>query len=68
MNVCETCKHALWKRTATSGDGKCQWPKVEPVIPACMYFLGSTQPSGGYINRKTHKFQACPTWEGIVAP
>ena len=64
MKNCTDCKYAEWQKTATgrlhpSGDGLCAYPYVMPALPASMYWIGKTHPSGGAINRKKDLSDHC---------
>lgn len=68
---CLTCSLAEWFKTKVgrlhpSGEGRCNWKFVPPVIPAAFYYVGvgdmhiAPRPSGGHIRRsKPYENCAC---------
>lgn len=74
MKTCSTCQFAEWHRTKVGrlhpdGDGRCTWIAPEFKIPKAMYWMGSTKPMGGYIDRNNpERYAGCPTWEAIGGP
>ena len=72
MKLCDHCKWANWKRTASGRlhpdkSGSCAKEWQPPPLPAAFYFHTiSTEiprPSGGYIKRGEELNKHCPYWE-----
>lgn len=64
MKNCNGCKFAEWKKTDAgrlhpSGDGKCAYEYKMPALPACMYWVSTQCPCGGYINRRRELKEHC---------
>ena len=63
-HTCDGCRWAEWKRTANGRlhpdkTGKCKFPVKIPKLPAAFYWMGHSQPSGGYIERGHVLKEAC---------
>jgi hypothetical protein len=70
MKNCTDCKYAIWKRNVSgnlhpSGDGDCMFPWKMPPLPACKYWIGSSEPRpyGGSINRRDELPTHCTYYE-----
>lgn len=68
-SVCERCRFADWKKTATGRlhpdkSGRCTFEWVPPPLPASFYWSGfsALRPSGGFIERGG-SIHECPTFE-----
>lgn len=68
MKTCNGCKHAEWVRNAAgnlhpSGRGRCTYQYKLPELPACMYWISTPSPSGGFfIDRKKELEKHCVYW------
>jgi len=68
MKTCIGCKYAEWDKTKAgrlhpSGDGRCKYKIVMPVIPAAFSWLGlgnPPHPLGGHISRRKELRDHCP--------
>ncbi len=66
MKKCLGCRYAEWQKMSNgrlhpSGDGRCSFPVVMPVMPVAFYFVaGPPKPSGGYIRRNEEFNDHCP--------
>lgn len=71
MKNCTDCKYASWRitdkgRLHPSGDGKCAYVFVMPMLPSAKYWIGGEpRPSGGNINRRRDLREDCPVFERI---
>jgi hypothetical protein len=63
--TCDTCMHAVWKRTSNGRlhpdkTGRCGFVWVPPPIPKAFYFHMPAKPSGGFIERGEARTDGCP--------
>ena len=64
MKNCMGCKYAEWDKTKIgklhpSGNGKCKYPYQIPDLPNSMYWIGTPNPLGGFIERKREYDKHC---------
>jgi len=73
MKSCRDCKYAEWDRTSKgrlhpSGSGRCTFKVKVPPLPASMYWIGTTKPAGGYINRQGELLEHCAYYARQAQP
>ena len=74
MTTCLGCRYADWKRTKSgrlhsSGDGRCSFEIVIPVLPLAFYWVGSPpKPTCGFIDRRRTYDNHCAYYQPAARP